>query len=295
MKLSQMRYICAVCKYGTISKAAEKLFISQPTLSVAIKDLEDEFDVVLLERDKRGVKLTEAGNIMVEQATRILNMVDSLAKQMHEISQNTREIRVGFSSAMSKQVVPLLIQHIDAFEEKHPNVKVHLMERVYNRQFDDLDKGITTMAFGKSAKPLPGGLAYTQLLESPLHLCVGPNHPLANRSSVCIGDFVQEEILTILNFDSKTNIAIMDWAKKMGYDINFQYYSQSSVVEELIRMGRGVALLVPKIYINNAEIKNIPIRNSVKLEYGMFFKKGRKLMEAEIDFIKLVRRVLNDT
>lgn len=289
-----MRYICAVQKYGSISQAAKELFISQPTLSVAIKDLEEELNVKLLERNRKGIRFTEAGNVVVESASRILTMVDALTTQIRNMSGDAREIRVGVSPAMTKQLVPMLVQQIDAFEASHPRCTVRLMERVYNRQFDDIDKGITTMAFGKGLQAPDSRLAYTPLWQSEVKLCVGKSHPLAQRKAVGIEDFIHEEILTFLNLDSKTNIAIMDWVKRQGYEINFHYFSQSGVVEELIRVGRGVALLIPKIYINNSEIVTVSIRDAVRLEYGVFYKKGRRLGSEELDFIDLVKKVLNE-
>ena len=141
------------------------LFISQPTLSVAIKSLEEELDVKLLERSKTGIRFTEAGRAMVEGSEKILDMVEELSAQMRDMSEHTHEIRIGFSPAMSKQVVPMLVQQIDRFEARHPKCKVRRMERVYNQQFDDIEKGITTMAFGKSLK-----IQDTRLALSLIHI-----------------------------------------------------------------------------------------------------------------------------
>lgn len=294
MKLNQLRYICAVHKYGSISKAAKKLYISQPTLSIAIKDLENELGIQLLNRGKMGISFTDAGNVMVEEATNILSRVDVLTAKMRSISGKKREIRVGFSAAMSKPIVSMLLRYIDEFEVQHPKCKIHLMERVYNRQFDDLDAGITDLAFGKGLKTLDAHLGYIPLLKSEPKLCVGAMHPLARRDVVDIKDFIDEEILTFLQFDSKTNLAIGDWAKGYGYDISFHYYSQSSVVEELIRIGKGVALLIPKIYINNPDIVNVKVRNALQMEYGIFFRRDRKLCQDELDLIELIKNVLNE-
>lgn len=294
MKLNQLRYICAVHKYGSISKAAKMLYISQPTLSIAIKDLEDELEIRLLDRGKTGISFTEAGNVMVEEATNILSRVDALAAKMRSISGKEREIRVGFSAAMSKPIVPMVLRYVDKFEAQHPKCKICLMERIYNRQFDDLNAGITDLAFGKGLKTLDTHLGYIPLLESEPKLCVGATHPLARRDIVDIEDFIDEDILTFLQFDSKTNLAISDWAMKRGYDISFHYYSQSSVVEELIRIGKGVALLIPKIYINNPDIIYIPVRNALQMGYGIFFRKDRKLCQDELDLIELIKNVLNE-
>lgn len=292
MKLSQLRYLYAVQQYGSISKAAQSLFVSQPTLSIAIKEMEKEFGVALLERDKGKVRFTHAGQTMVEGAEKILFMVDELSSQMRRLSQDITEIRVGFSAAMSKQILPRLMKSIEAFEAERPLVKIRPIERQYNLQFEALRSGITTMAFGKNLQNFDPDLEYIPLLENEIMLCVGPGHRLAQREIVSMADFAEETILTFLKLDSKTNIAIHDWARAQGREIDFNYYSQIGVVEELIRLGMGVALLVPSIYIRNPDIVTVPIENAVKLEYGMFYLKNRYLSEAERAFIELTREVL---
>jgi len=294
LNLNQLYYLCAIHKYGSISQAAREILVSQPTLTVAVHELETEFDIRLMERSNKGVRFTEAGNLMVENAKRILMMVDDLKVKMHDLSEDTKELRVGLTSAMSKQIVPLMLQPIEQFEATHPKLRIKLMERTYNGQFDDLEKSITRLAFGKSLKKLDPTLAFVPLLLKEVMLCVGPSHPLAGQETVSIEDFKNENLLTNLMLDSKTNIAISDWLKKSGYVIPFQYYSQSSVVEELILMGRGVSLSVPRVYISNDQLICIPIENSVSFEYGVFYRKSKKLNPEEKAFIQMMKIVLNE-
>lgn len=294
MKLSQMKYIVAIHKYGGMNRAAEKLFIAQPTLSVSVKELEKELGICLIERNTGGIKFTEAGEQFVEEAEKILGMVDRLTGRMRSMSDNRYEIRIGFSPAMSKQIVPLLMIHVEKFMKKHSNVDVTMVERDYNKQFEALKSGKTTMAFGKGMKKKEPELAYIPLMTESAKLCVGPMHLLADRKTVALEEIVNENILTFLKPDSKTNMAIYDWANQKGYKIKSKYYSQSSVVEELIRLGMGVALLPHRIYCNNPGIRYIEIEDPIMLEYGMFYVKRKGLNEEERTLISLIRDILNE-
>lgn len=295
MKIRQLQYLCAVHKYGSMSRAARMLFISQPTLSVAIRDLEREYGVTMIVLEKGRVKFTSAGLTMVEGAEKILAMVDALSRQMSNLSEEVQEIRMGFSAAMSKQIVPRLMKTIASYEREHPKVKVRPVECQYNQQFAALRSGVTTLAFGfgKSSKVMEPDLEYIPLFETEIKLCVGPEHPLAKRAVVSLEEFEQENLLTFLMPDSRTNLAIFDWAKEQGREIEFHYYSQIGAVEELIRMGYGVALLVPSIYIRNPEIVTVAIEDAVILQYGIYYLKSRQLSKEELEFIELIRVLLS--
>ena len=92
MKLLQMRYFQTVCQYGSITRAAEELFVSQPTISFCIKELEDEFGVKLFHRRHNRLQLTVEGAFFQDKVNYILQSVDSLATQMKDMGNNHNHV-----------------------------------------------------------------------------------------------------------------------------------------------------------------------------------------------------------
>ena len=100
MKLSQMRYFSAVCHAGNISRAAEELHISQPSVTTAIKALEDELGVSLLHRGNRAVTPTPDGERFLRRCDAILVEVDGLSEEYQELSRKHKTISVGIPNCI---------------------------------------------------------------------------------------------------------------------------------------------------------------------------------------------------
>lgn len=95
MNINQLKYFHAICKYKTVSSAAEALFVSQPTLSNALKELEEEFGTVLFKRTYRSMTLTPEGEIFFSMSKDLLNQADHIEHIMHDIGKGRKILRLG--------------------------------------------------------------------------------------------------------------------------------------------------------------------------------------------------------
>lgn len=109
MTLNQLRYFCAAAQCGTFSRAAEQIHISQPSLCVAIRNLEKELGVALFRTNCRGAVLTDAGRLLLQDAQGILQQVDAAAAHMRQYAQRTgAEIRLAYTAAVARNIPRLL-------------------------------------------------------------------------------------------------------------------------------------------------------------------------------------------
>ncbi|MBQ8873477.1 MAG: LysR family transcriptional regulator, partial [Clostridia bacterium] len=108
MKLLQMKYFQTVCKYGGITKAAEELFVSQPTISFCIKELEEEFGVKLFHRKHNRLQLTVEGSYFLDKVNYILQSVDTLASQMKDMGNNRNHVKLAVPAMISTFLFPQL-------------------------------------------------------------------------------------------------------------------------------------------------------------------------------------------
>lgn len=105
MQLNQFRFLIAVDKYGSISKAAQELYISQSTISLSLINLEEELGHVLLNRSKRGVTLTPEGKEVLKRATVIQNAIESLRDISADEETIIGDVRIGGSSHLAMNII----------------------------------------------------------------------------------------------------------------------------------------------------------------------------------------------
>lgn len=126
MDIQHLKYFVAVAKEGNFTKAAQKLYVSQPTISKMVKSIEDELGVVLFDRTGKQAKLTDAGEIILVQARNIIQSFDNLSSELDDLIQLKKgNIHIGLPPMVGSRFFPKVIQ---AFHKKYPNITVQLVE-----------------------------------------------------------------------------------------------------------------------------------------------------------------------
>lgn len=194
MTLTELKYIVAVARERHFGRAAEACFVSQPTLSVAIKKLEDELGVVLFERGSSEVSLTPSGERIVVQAQRVLDeaaRIKELAKQGKD--PLTGALRVGVIYTVGPYLLPALIRQLLRDAPNMPlllneNFTVKLLELVKNGEID-----VAILAL-----PLPdSGLVIQPVYDEPFVVAVPRRHPWARRRAIAAEELKKENMLLL--------------------------------------------------------------------------------------------------
>ena len=194
MTLTELRYIVAVAREKHFGRAAEACFVSQPTLSVAIKKLEDELDVKIFERGASEVSVTPLGDEIVRQAQAVLDQ----ASAIKEIAKRGKDplagpLMLGVIYTIGPYLLPDLVKNaIDQVPQMplmlHENFTVKLLEML---RTGELDCAIL-------AEPFPdAGLAVAGLYDEPFVVAVPSNHPLAKRESISSEELKRETMLLL--------------------------------------------------------------------------------------------------
>ena len=121
MTLNQLRYFCTASRCHSITKAAEELYVTQPTVSMAIRDLEIEFGISLFSRKGNQLSLTQEGESFYKKATYILQYCNELQADYSSMSRVKPPLRIGIPPMLSTVFFPELLM---AFHEKHPEIAV---------------------------------------------------------------------------------------------------------------------------------------------------------------------------
>lgn len=194
ISLTELRYLVAVDDERHFGRAAARCNVTQPTLSAGIKKLETTLDVTLFERTRRSVRPTAIGTEVANQARRILEEVDVLARMAaREARPLSGPLRVGFIPTLGPYLLPWLLP---ALERAFPELQLRLHEAMTAQLVESLLEHRLDAAF--VALPVDvGSLEAIALFEEPFWLLLPSGHPLAGRSRVREEDLTGERILLL--------------------------------------------------------------------------------------------------
>lgn len=194
MELRRFRYFVAVAEELHFRRAAERLHLAQPALSQQVKKLESELGVVLFHRDGRGVALTGAGAVFLDEARRVLTQADQAASAARGASQGAiGRLRVGLLVDAMPSAVP---QAIVRFSSRFPGVEV-IPETMSSRQaIEDVRAGRLDVAVVSLPAPV-AGLKATMLCEEGTVAAVADRHPLSGRPRVPLERLADERVVLL--------------------------------------------------------------------------------------------------
>lgn len=186
-----MRYFVAVAEELHFGRAAVRLHISQPSLSVQIRKLEHQIGARLLERDSRHVTLTKAGKVFREEAERLLTNADRLADRTRDAAFNggNGNLIVGFQANAAAELTPKILA---AFQTRYPRVQVEMRSYDFADPYVGLANGSTDVAFIRPPVLLQDWLSIETLFVEPRVLVMSEHCHLAERARVSVGDVIDE-------------------------------------------------------------------------------------------------------
>jgi LysR family hydrogen peroxide-inducible transcriptional activator len=194
MTLTELRYIVALARERHFGRAAEKCFVSQPTLSVAVKKLEDELGVTLFERGGSEVTVTPVGARIVEQAQRVLEEASAIKSLAIEGKDElTAPLRFGAIYTIGPYLMPLLIPLL---HKRAPRMPLIIQENYTTRLAEllktgELDLVVLSLPF---AEP---GIVTQALYDEPFRVLVPAGHPWAQKARIPAADLCRENLLLL--------------------------------------------------------------------------------------------------
>lgn len=192
MELRHLRYFVTIAEEQSLTRAAARLRIAQPPLSAQLRKLETELGTTLVHRSTRGVHLTEAGRILLEEARRILNEVDQAARMTREAGSGlVGRLALGFIPSASNAVLPPILRR---FKAEYPEVSLHLQELRPDELVDRLHDRRVDVGFFYLPYDDPS-LHLHRVAEEPLVLALPATHHLAHRTEVSLAEAADEPFI----------------------------------------------------------------------------------------------------
>ena len=240
MNLRDLRYLVALADERHFGRAAERCFVSQPTLSAQIRKLEEYLGVPLVERQPRRVKLTEAGEKIVERARRALQEADAIV----EVAKTDRDPLAGhLKLALIPTVGPYLLPQVAGpLRRALPRLKLMLYEYQTAPLLEKLRAG--EIDLGIIALPMPTeGLETTTLYDEPFTLAVPASHPLAGRDKVKLEDLKDETLLLLEDGHCLRDHALSVCSRvRVNQEQDYRATSLETL-RQMVAAGHGITLL----------------------------------------------------
>ena len=297
MNLKQANYIRTIVREGSISAAARKLFVSQPSLSQMVRQVEAEYGVALFDRSVSPLRLTFAGERYLEAANQILTANERMENELTEIRQeNSGLLRLGLSVQRGMQVLP---EALPWFAMQYPRVTVKLTEEGSARLEELVEAGQIDLALAAIESTSPR-LSYTLIEKETVGILAGKGSSLAeklpNGTPVTL-DAAREDSFVSLKSGHSLRVVQHKVFPERGLRPHSLLDTDSLAIAKQFALKAGACMLCSDIFVDE----------SVR-RYGAFFplrdyenhrhfyacsRKDEKLPRYAEDFIKIVSRVLN--
>ena len=271
LELRHLRYFLAVADTLHFSKAAQRLGIAQPPLSQQIRRLEEIVGHRLFDRTTRGVKLTQAGKLLAENARATLEKLHDDLAQVRRLGRGEEgTLTVGFSGSVMFTALPVAIE---SYRRRYPKVELRLREMVTSAQISALLDGTVDLAFLRDGDPTQG-IEMSTLLREPYVAVLPEHHALASKRSLRVKDLHGEPFIFFarrmgpLAFDRT-----MACCETAGVRPNIvQEAPQWPTLVRLVAAGLGVSLApacVATILIPGAIFRSMPMACRTTIDAGI--------------------------
>ncbi len=293
MDVQHLKYFVAVAVEGSFTKAAQKLYVSQPTISKMVKGLEDELGVVLFERTGKQTQLTDAGEVILTQAQNIIHSFDHLTSEIDQLSAlKTGTIKIGLPPMVGASFFPKVIHD---FYEKFPRINIQLVEDGAKIVERDVESGL--LDIGVAVLPTKEETFHVlPFANEKLMLLTNIRNPLCQKAVVKLNELADEPFI-FFQKDFTLHDRIMIECVRSGFQPNIVYESsQWDFISGMVSADLGIALL-PESVCHRAIDANIKV---VKLEepeipwsLGMIWRKNHYLSFAAREWIQFCTERFN--
>ncbi|MBB6142448.1 DNA-binding transcriptional LysR family regulator [Silvibacterium bohemicum] len=292
MELKQLRSFIAVARALNFSQAARDLHLSQPALSAQIKALEEDIGTLLLERNRRTVRLTRAGESLLADADVLLQSAEAARVRTLKIaSGEAGHLRIAFVASATAELVPAIVL---AFRSRYPSVTLELKNLPTVRQVEALEAHGLDVGFVRLPLTAPA-LSLTPLHSEPFALAISKSHRLANAKNLSIAQFANEPFVAY--GQSWAPEFYQDWTgicRNAGFTpVVVQETAEMDTALALVAAGMGVAILpegVANRYRRVIKVKPF-LREKIRSQIGIAVARDRSDTLLQ-NFIALARKVV---
>lgn len=295
MNIQQLKYFIEVANTENLSAAARNLFVTQPTLSLAIKKMESELNTALFNHTDKPFQLTDTGVYLYENGQRVVNEFDDLVTQIYNMNEapKKKQIRLGMTTLFAVQ----FMKEISQFLASHPETELIIKQEgspVLQKMLEQNEIDIGLISFPNlypetlSMEPLE-----TTNKGYHVHVVIPEDNPLSTRSELTFKD-LKGQRFSSLSTNFMIGRLLVDRARNYGFEPNIVLYNDDlQVLIHSVKKNNSICLLPIEYYEvgKSDNLKWIPLRD--KFDYfpiGIALRKDYHLTEDLSEFIDIIKK-----
>jgi len=292
-RLKQLRAFCHAARTGSVSAAADKIFLSQPTVSLQIQALEREFDTVLFERRGPKIRLTPEGQLLFEMAAPLVEGMDRLhdafAVQCGRVDQGALNIAAGEST-----ILYILPEPVRSFVQQYPGIELKLHNVTGRDGLAMLRADEADLAVG-SLMEVPDDINYRPFVTYRPTLITPKDHPLAGRESVTLAEIAPfEMILPPRHLSTWRMVDLVFKQHNLAYRVTLEAGGWE-VIKKYVELGLGISIVTDVCLTGEENLARVPLDQYFpKRSYGIVQRRGKFLSPQTKCFVKILDRAFAD-
>ena len=287
MNITQLKYFQAVAAYHTVSLAAQHLYISQPSISNAIKALEKEFAVNLFYRRYNGMFLTPEGTKLYNATQELLSRYDEVEHMMHHLGKNTRQLRLGIPPMISSFIFADIYKN---FVLKNTDIELVITEKGRYELLDQLNDGLLDVVLLPHTKPFDISISAKKIGTLEIVGCTSKSHPLSEHKAIT-PKMLENQPLVLFSdtfFQTKT---IKKWFAQEGIEPNISIQTeQLSTAQSMIENDIAIGFMFKNLAQKNSYMATASLDPPIFVDISVLRKKDAYTL----DGIKKIERYFKE-
>ena len=289
-RLKPLRAFCQTVRLGSVSRASEALYVSQPAITLQLQALERELGVPLFERSGRRLTPTREGQLLYELAQPLVESLDGLGTSFREKVRglDAGELNIAANSSTILYLLPKIVEH---FRSQHPDVHLTLHNAASADGTDLLRSDAVDLAVG-SMLDVPADLSYAPVYRFEPLLITPPDHPLARRRDLKLADLSPHAL--ILPPKRQVTYRLVDLVfqqNRVPYTVALEVGGWE-VIKQYVAMGMGISI-ISAICLTESDRDRLAARSLSQWfpsrSYGVVVRKGKYLSPQARAFIELIQ------
>lgn len=288
MRLAQLRYFAEVCKYGNITRAAENLYVSQPTVTTAIRDLEKELGVSLFHRIKQRIYLTNEGKYFLTELEPILSKLSVLSNNMADLGSKKNHVKVGIPPMMGSFLFPKIFA---GFRQMYPEIRLEILEHGALEVQKLVGDEILDLAVIIGESIVSQDIEYAEIMRTNFRYFAHPRHPLARRKSIDYCD-LKGHPLVMFNEGFYVNRMVTKGFEEAGITPNIVLLTgQINTIKRFVEENIASTFLIEDCVGAQDRVVKIPLKSPAPVTIVLGWKMGRHLYSDTTKFIQFVSKL----
>ena len=293
IELRYLRYFVALGEELSFRRAAERVYVSTPALSMQIKKLEDILEVTLCERNTTKIRLTVAGEVLLREARGLLQHTQKVLDITKEAAQgHVGLLRLGIPGRLSYSFIP---KTMNAYRKQFPKVNITLLNiGMEGEQQEAVEEGRLHLGFAYGFQ-LPGlkDIEHLLVVDIPIRAVMGATHPLAASGQVSLADLARHTLLTVRRNSSQAQTMLTLFRKKRLKPKFVKNVDTFDACVAMLTAGEGVSLL-PEMHVFSLapNLVLLPVKDmppSFRMQVYAIWRKSEKSPQVH-NFVNLLRQ-----